>query len=85
VICELDIEGNQRYVVADTDLDVRPEMQAVDQRGRFTMRAEIELIGIRRCTCADADFLRGGGKGVQSCNGEYDGNDELSESKHAQM
>ena len=49
---------DQRQVVADADLDVRTEVQPIDERRRFEVSAEIKLIRIDRDAAADAAVLR---------------------------
>jgi hypothetical protein len=40
VIGELDVEGDERDVVADANLDVRRIMQSVEERRRLAMPAK---------------------------------------------
>src|SRR5204862_3797443 len=44
LVGELEVECEQREVVADADFDVRPEAQVVDELFRLDMTAKIELI-----------------------------------------
>ena len=56
------VEGHQRHVVADADFNIRTESQAIDERRRLHVPAEIELIRVDRDTGANTRArLRVGG------------------------
>src|SRR5205814_2099064 len=58
MVRELEVERDERSVVADPDLDIRSKAQAVDERCSFDMAAKIELIGIDRYACPSTNGLR---------------------------
>jgi hypothetical protein len=58
-------------------------VESIDQRGRFAVAAEVELIGIRRHSRADAHFLREGGYCKQRCRDERENYESVT--KHSQM
>jgi hypothetical protein len=61
MVGELEVERDERSVVADPDLDVRSKPQAVDERRRLDVAAKIELIGVDGYAGPSADRLRMGG------------------------
>jgi len=58
MVGELEIERDERPVVADPDFDVRSKPQAVDERRRLDVAAKIELIGIGGYAGPSTDRLR---------------------------
>ena len=61
MVGELEIERDERSVVADPDFDIRSKPQAVDERRRLDVAAKIELIGIGGYAGPSTDGLRMGG------------------------
>jgi hypothetical protein len=61
MVGELEVERDERSVVTDPDFDIRPKVQAVDERRRFDVAAKIELIGIGGYAGPSANRLRVGG------------------------
>jgi hypothetical protein len=53
-IRELEIAPHHSDVTADPDIDARTKSQPADQRSRFNVRSEVELIGIERQTGVSA-------------------------------
>src|SRR5215213_139547 len=45
---EIKVEGDQRNVISEPDVDIRPEPDAIDKRRSFDMTPEEELIGVDR-------------------------------------
>ena len=60
LVDEFHVGGDQREVVAEAHLDVRTEVQPVDERRRLDVAAEIKLIGVNRQPALDAGILGGG-------------------------
>jgi hypothetical protein len=60
MVGELEIERDERSVVADPDLDIWSKPQAVDERRRFDVAAKIELVGVDGYAGPSADGLRMG-------------------------
>jgi len=57
VIRQLEVEGVNSQVIAQTDLDVRSESDPIDKWLGFVMPADHKLIGIGRGSDADANVL----------------------------
>jgi len=46
MVGELDVESGRRHVIADTDVQARPETEPISEGRRLGVRAEIELFGV---------------------------------------
>ncbi len=60
-IGELEVEARDGEVVADSELDVRPEGDVLDERLCLEMPADHKLIGINRCADPYSECLRANG------------------------
>jgi hypothetical protein len=60
LVDRLDVHRHEGHVVSEPNLDVRPQVHAIDDRGRLDMRTEVELVGIdaRAGAHARAEALR---------------------------
>ena len=77
MVGELEIERDERSVVADPDFDIRSKPQAVDERRRLDVAAKIELVGVGGYAGPSADRLRVRGR----CEGGYQESRKQSRSR----
>src|SRR5438876_2903296 len=64
-IDELEVQRNEREVVSDADLDIRPKSQMLDQLGGFEMHAGVKLIRVDARAHTSTHSLRSSGGGEQ--------------------